>query len=60
VDPNPDWIRIELGQWIWIQKNINGYKKAKIRDVSCFEDLDALLEDWRLPTSGTWKSSMED
>jgi hypothetical protein len=58
VDPNPDWIRIELGQRIRIQRNQNGYMKRKISDISCFEEQGARLGKLKA-TSGSGKSNVE-
>jgi hypothetical protein len=58
VDPNPDWILIELGQRIRIQRNQNGGMKRKIRDISCLGGQGALLGNPKA-TSGSWKSNVE-
>jgi hypothetical protein len=43
-DPDPDWIRIQSGQWIRNQEGKNDpQKKKKICKSSCFEVLDGLF-----------------
>jgi hypothetical protein len=50
LDPNPDWIRIQAGQWIRIRNSApdSGGQKfptklGKDLDISCFKVLDVLF-----------------
>jgi hypothetical protein len=49
-DPDPDWIRIQSGQWIRIQNSDPdpggqkmSHKKGENLEISCFEVLDVLF-----------------
>jgi hypothetical protein len=58
---DPDWIRIQLGQWIRIRNPDPGGQKwpTKVeKKISCFEVLDVLF--WELKASSvTWMFFME-
>jgi hypothetical protein len=43
---DPCWIRFR------VQEGRNGPKKGKYEETFCFDELDVLLEDWRLLLSG--------
>ncbi len=56
--PDPDWIRIQSGQWIQIQEGKNDPQKLKKNFNSCFEVLDGLFCELQA-SSVTWTYFME-